>query len=174
VPDEARARLDAQLAPYRRAFPDARWTHPRTWHLTLLFLGSVQQVHVARLEQLVEAVGIEVAPYAAVAERGGGRARQQGGVAWVALGTGAGELIEAATIAVEHCPPDITEGPPPRRTPSAHLTVSRHVDESVIEALRSEACGPLSVRWMVDRIQLVRSHLEPGGARYETLYETTM
>lgn len=174
MPDDVRAQLDAQLAPYRRAYPDVRWTHPRTWHLTLLFLGSVQPTHVAQLEQLIDAVVSEVSPYTAVADQAGGRARHHGGVAWLALGAGAGELIEAATIAAERCPRDITEGPPPKRTPSAHLTVSRKVDESVIEALRSQACGPLGVGWMVDRIQLVRSHLEPAGARYETLYQTTM
>ncbi len=174
MPDDVRTELAAQLAPYRRAYPGVRWTHPHTWHLTLLFLGSVQPIHVAPLEQLIDSVVGEVSPYVAVADRGGGRARHQGGVAWLALGAGAGELIETATIAAERCPRDMTEGPPPRRTPSAHLTVSRRVDEAVIEALRSGACGPLGVRWTVDRIQLVRSHPEPGGARYETLYETTM
>ncbi len=40
MPTAVREALAAQLAPYRAAHPDVRWTRPETWHLTLLFLGS--------------------------------------------------------------------------------------------------------------------------------------
>ena len=40
--------------------------------------------------------------------------------------------------------------------------------------MRAQAHGPLGVSWSVDTIELVRSHLEAGGARYETLHQSTM
>jgi len=151
-----------------------RWTRPQTWHLTLLFLGSVAPDRMAELASLIEDVAARTATYAAAADQGGGRSRRGEGVAWLGLSSGAADLIETATLTAERCPHGITDGPPPKRTPSAHLTVGRKADEAVIEALRAQACGALGVRWPVDRIQLVRSHLAPDGARYETLHEATL
>jgi 2'-5' RNA ligase len=95
-------------------------------------------------------------------------------VAWLGLSAGADELIELATTVAEGCPTDLTTGPPPRRTPSAHVTVARKADEALVRALREQALGALRTSWTVDRLQLVRSHLEPDGARYETLHEATL
>lgn len=174
MPDSVRAELHRQLAPYRRTHRAVRWTRSQTWHLTLLFLGSVALHRTAELESLVDGIATLIAPYAVKVDQGGGRTRHGEGVAWLGLSVGAGTLIEAATLAAERCPPNITGGLPPKRTPSAHLTVVRRADEAVVQALRDQRHGPLGVGWTVDRVQLMRSHLEPGGARYETLYEGTL
>ena len=151
-----------------------RWTGPQTWHLTLLFLGAVAPGRISELRRLVESVALDVEPYRAIVADGGGRVRRGEGVAWLGLSAGAGTLIKAATLAADRCPPDLTEGPPPKRTPSAHLTVARKADREVVQALREQTHGRLGVRWEVDRLQLVRSHLDPGSARYETLHEATL
>lgn len=174
VPEAIRTELHEQLAPYRRAHRAVRWTRPETWHLTLLFLGSVDPSRATELHDLVDEVATRFAPYMVVADRGGGRTRRGEGVAWLGLSEGAGTLIEAATLTAEYCPHDITDGAPPKRTPSAHLTLVRKADDAVVRALREQSHGPLGVGWTVDRLQLVRSHLEPGGARYETSHEGTM
>jgi len=174
VPEEDRALLQRQLAPYRRAHPGVRWTRPETWHLTLLFIGSLARERVAELEALVEAVGREVVAYEITIERGGGRPGQRGGVAWLGATRGARSLLETASLLAARCPPDIAGGSPPKRTPSAHLTVVRAADRAVIEALRSGSLGPHRASWTVDRVDLVRSHLGPGGARYETLHSATL
>lgn len=174
MPGDVRSDLQRQLGPYRRAFPGVRWTGPRTWHLTLLFLGSVGPDRVPELARLVDDLAARTTPYAATVDQGGGRWRRGEGVAWLGLSNGARALIEAATLAAERCPTDITHGPPPRRTPSAHLTIVRKADEAVIRALRVQAHGAVGVGWRVDRIQLVRSQLQPDGARYETLHEATL
>jgi 2'-5' RNA ligase len=162
------------MAPYRRQHLDVRWTRLETWHLTLLFLGAVDPARVPELHHLIDDAAHEIAPYRAQVAHGGGRSRRGEGVAWLGLGDGAGALIEAATLIAANCPSDITEGPPPKRTSSAHLTIVRKADEAVIEALRSQAHGPLGVGWTVDALRLVRSHLDPAGARYETLHQTTL
>ena len=174
MPAQVRVKLRAQLAPYRKQHPNVRWTSPESWHLTLVFLGSVEASRVAELERLLDEVALATAPFDVLVDRGGGRPRHDGGVAWLGLSTGASTLIEAATLAAEGCPPDIVGGSPPKRTPSAHLTVVRKADEPVIESLRSQACGPLGVSWTVDAVALVRSHLEPAGARYVTLHQATL
>jgi RNA 2',3'-cyclic 3'-phosphodiesterase len=175
VPEEARDDLQRQLEPYRLAYPDVRWTDPRSWHLTLLFLGQVEPRWVGDLSRLMDEVAAQLPPYRATVAQGGGRPRHQGGVAWLGLTDGAGALSEAAALLAAGCPPDVTEGGrPPKRTPSAHLTVARRVDERVIEALREQTHGPIGTGWEVDRMALLRSHLGPAGARYETLRQSTM
>ena len=169
-----RAELREALRPYRDRYPDARWTLAETWHLTLLFLGEVQPVRVAELERLMDDVASHTRPYDVRADRGGGRTGRRDGVAWLGLGAGASELIAAADALVADCPPDIAGGKPPRRTPSAHVTVARRADGQVVDALRTPALGDLDVAWHVDRLCLVRSHLETGGARYVTLDEVSL
>lgn len=171
MPDAVGADLHRQLAPYRRAHPDVRWTSPETWHLTLLFLGSVAPDRTAELERLVDGVAATVEPYDVAVDKGGGRSHRGEGVAWLGLSAGASTLIETATLTAGRYAADITIGASPKRTPSAHLTVARRANEEVMKALHDQAHGPLGVEWTVDRVQLVRSHLEPAGARYETLHE---
>jgi 2'-5' RNA ligase len=151
-----------------------RWTRPRSWHLTLLFLGAVDAGRAGELEALVARVAGESRPYPARVDVGDGRLRRGEGVAWLGLSEGAGRLIELADRVVASCPPDITDGTPPRRTPSAHLTLVRRADAAVVEALRSQSHGALGVGWTVDRLCLVRSHLGPDGAKYETLSEAAL
>jgi 2'-5' RNA ligase len=174
LPTTVRTSLEAQLAPYRRAFPQARWTSPAAWHLTLLFLGSVEAAQAARAVDIVDAVAASSRAYRVRVEQGGGRVHAREGVAWLRLSAGASELLEYATLAAARCPADLTSGPPARRTPAAHLTVARRADRALVDALRRGTLGAPCVEWTVDRLCLMRSHLEPGGARYETLHEATM
>jgi 2'-5' RNA ligase len=139
-----------------------------------LFLGSVDPARVVDLRALVDDVAAASHPYEVQVELGGGRLRRGEGVAWLGLGRGAGSLIETADAVAAGCPADVTDGARPKRTPSAHLTVARRADAALIEALREQAHGPLGDGWTVDRIELLRSHLEPGGARYETLHRSTL
>ncbi len=173
LPETVRAQLHEQLAPYRRCHPQVRWTRPETWHLTLVFLGSVDPDYVPDLVRLVNDVARDVAPYQARVAAGDGRMRQGEGVAWLGVSEGAGALIEAAALVADGCRPEITERPP-RRTPSAHLTLVRRADAAVIGALREQTHGPLGVSWTVDRLALMRSHLQAAGARYRALHVATL
>jgi len=152
-----------------------RWTRPEAWHLTLLFLGSVGPARVPELTTVVDVLASGQASYRARVGPGDGRLRKGGeGVAWLGLVEGAGQLIGLAEAAALACPADATSSSRPKRTPSAHLTVVRKADAAVIEALRDGAYGPIAVEWSVDRIDLVRSYLEPDGARYVTLHGATL
>ncbi len=150
-----------------------RWTRPETWHLTLLFVGSVEPRRASELEALVRNVAEATPAYDVRVDQGGGRLRRGEGVAWLGLSEGATTLIELASELAVACAPDLAHGPP-KRTPSAHLTLVRRADAPTIQALRQRAYGHLSVDWQADRIALVRSHLDRSGARYETLHEATM
>ena len=169
-----RGRLWVQLAPYRVRHPAVRWLEPETWHLTLLFLGSVPVGRVPALVSLVDDVAAQSPPVRVTIKAGGGRLRRQDAVAWLTFAGGADRIVALATLLATACPDGITTGPPPRRTPAAHLTVARHADRALLDDLTAQRYGPLRATWSVDRVALVRSHLAPSGAHYETQHEAAL
>src|SRR5262249_58019236 len=54
LPHEAAGELDEVVAPLRPAWPELRWTGRDAWHLTLAFLGEVDQAVIARLAVRLE------------------------------------------------------------------------------------------------------------------------
>ncbi len=174
LPVAVRETLARQLVPYRTALPEVRWTQPETWHLTLVFLGSVEPSRVTDLASLVDAVAAAGTPYPIRLDVGDGRRGRQDGVGWLSAGVGGGTLVALADAIARGCPSDLRLGVPVRRTPSAHLTVARGATTAAIEALRTQAPGALGLAWTVDRMSLFRSHLGASGARYETLHEAAL
>ena len=166
LPGDALAHLDAALAPVRAAHPQPRWTPSERWHLTLAFLGEVQERLVPELcERLARAAARHRAPELALA--GGGRFGT--GVVWVGF---RGEvqplsgLASSVAAAARHTGVAVEE-----RRFRPHLTVARGrvvqgrpVDlRPAAEALAAYD-GPC---WRADRIALVRSVLGPQPAYTE-------
>jgi len=150
---------------------DVRWVAMANAHLTLKFLGQVDET---RRDELVLALGRAVAgcPPIGLEARGMGafpsvrRAR----VVWAAITTGAAELVcLAASVDAAFAPLGF---PAEQRPFTAHITLGRvrsprglaRLGEA-IERARDADVG----RWSVDRVVLYRSHLRPRGAVYEAL-----
>jgi 2'-5' RNA ligase len=174
LPADVRRSLWGQLAPYREHHRGARWLSPQTWHLTLLFLGSVPAERVAEVTALVDHVAEITRPFDPTVAGGGGRVRGGEGVAWLRVKEGAAEAIELAGHLAVDCPDGITAGPPPRRTPAAHVTVARAAQRELVADLGSDRWGHPEAHWRARSMALLRSHLEPHGAHYETLHEATL
>jgi 2'-5' RNA ligase len=143
---------------------------PETWHLTLVFLGPVAPEHVPALSALVDHVAALSSAVTVGICGGGGRERHGEAVAWLPVREGADRLIELAGHLAVDVGESITSGPSPRRTPAAHLTVARRADRPAVSDLAAERWGRPEERFLADRLALLRSHLEPTGARYETLH----
>jgi RNA 2',3'-cyclic 3'-phosphodiesterase len=177
VPAEVRRRLrpvqDALLA----AAPELRPTRPEGWHLTLAFLGQVAE---ARVGEVVEVLG-EVLGVAG--REGGGTVgcslgspgRFGSGVVWVGvdddppgrlatLGGGIQDSLDARGLPVTRQPvrPHVTlaRGGRGRPVRAGHLAV-------VADALARGSDDGDTVSWEVREVQLWRSHLGRGPARYE-------
>lgn len=151
-----------------------RWLEPETWHLTLLFLGAVPVAQVPELVQLVDDAAGQSPRFSLSVRGGGGRVRGSDGVGWLDVRDGADRIAASADFLIDNLPLPASDAAPPKRTPSAHLTVARRLDRATLDALTEQRYGPLAASWRVEQMALLRSHPGSGGAHYETLHEATL
>lgn len=172
---ETRAALAAVAAGLERAAGPAaggvRWARPEALHLTVRFLGEVEE---ARVEEVKAAVaGAAAAAPALRLEVGGAGAfpsSRRAGVVWLGL---AGDLEGLARLGQDLDARLLLLGLPPRDHPLApHLTVGRaraHRGVRGLEVALATAGAATPVRWRAGALTLFRSHLAAGGVRHEPL-----
>jgi 2'-5' RNA ligase len=171
LPDDLRAGLAATVTGWRSRFDleGLRWVEPAGWHVTLAFLGQTDPARVPAIAAAVAAIAAGHTPW--VATTGGvgafpspSRAR----VAWYGvsdrdgrLSTLAGDL--RAALAIDDAGPF-----------RPHVTLGRTGRQRVdLRAWVAGASAPAG-RLAVERIELMRSHVGGGPARYETLATSTL
>ena len=137
-----------------------RWTTVDQWHVTLRFLGEVPDLDeaVAALSQGCWTIGGPV-----VARMGPATDRFGARILHVPV-AGLDEVAAAVTT--------MTGGvgePPEDRPFRGHITLGRVRRGARID-LRPLCRWPLAGEWDVRAVDLVASHLHPGGARYETVF----
>jgi len=151
---------------------DLRVTSAEQLHLTMVFIGEVDEARVALVEQaLVQPIGL--APF--TLELGGcgmfpssGRPR----VLWLGVSRGAqelGQLHRAVSDRLE------TVGIPRESRPyHPHLTIGRWRDGGR-QSIR-QACPPgeWSVSELVEHLTLFRSRLSPRGAEHTVIVRTPL
>lgn len=162
--------LEAAAAPLRPAWPQLRWTRHDAWHVTLAFLGEVDDLVSQRLAPRLERVASRHASlslaFAAVGTfPGSARAR----VLWTGL---QGDLLSLAALATSVAagarragakPPD--EG----RRFQPHVTLARCRAPADVRPLVAALNGYAGTAWTAERIHLIRSHLGGSRPRYETV-----
>jgi 2'-5' RNA ligase len=129
-----------------------RWTTREQWHVTLRFLGRVDEVAHA-----VDALSTVLArPCEAVL----GPAVARFGQRVVQVPVAGLDDVATAVVAATR---DVGE-PPEDRAFSGHLTLARSRDRGV--DLRPLVGAPIAARWPVGEVVLMESQLHPHGARY--------
>ena len=165
--DDLRAAVDEWRG--RDDVAGLRWTHAEGWHMTLAFLGSIDS---ASVPMVVERLATVAEAHQATRSTSGGlgafpspaRAR----VAWYGIEDGHRRLARlAADVAV-------ALGLDTSRRLRPHLTLARARREPVdLRSWLASASAPGGVL-AADRIELMRSHIGGGPARYETLAAITL
>ncbi len=161
-PAAALDELAAATAPLRDTWPQLRWTDRRSWHLTLAFLGEVDEITAGRLGPRLEraahrhpAITLSVVGAGALARPA--RAR----VLWAGIGGDCRALTRLAGSVAAGCrragapPPD--EGK--RFTP--HLTLAHCRELTDVRALIESMSGYAGAPWQASEIRLIRSFLGP-------------
>jgi 2'-5' RNA ligase len=167
-PEKALEELEAVVAPLRAARPDLRWTGSQSWHVTLAFLGEVDDGVLDRLTARIERAagrhpGLVLSAGGAGAFPTAPRAR----VLWTGLQVDRGALrviagsVGAAARKAGAPPPD------EQRRFRPHITLARSREPADLRPLIAELRGFTGTTWTADRVHLIRSHLGP-----DTWYES--
>lgn len=170
LPEALRLRVDEAAAGLRDRARGVAWVRVENLHVTLRFLGAVDETTLGRArEALAEAAG-DVAPFRLdLAGFGGFPSASSPRVIWVGVRDGAEPLVTLyarleAALARRGLPP---EG----RAFHPHVTVGRAREPRGVPGLAGclEASGEPLGETRVDAVHLMRSDLDPGGARYSVL-----
>lgn len=170
VPPAVRAAAAAAAARLARRAPraDVRWTAPETIHLTLKFLGAVDDARVPEVCEALAAVARVHAPLSLSV--GGIGAFPSVGRPRVIHAAVGGEGVASLAAAVDEAV--VRFGVPAETQPfRGHLTIGRvrspRALATLAAALRAEGDEPLGARWRAREMVIFRSLLRPTGAVHE-------
>jgi 2'-5' RNA ligase len=162
VPAHVRDAVSSAVAPLRSALPGLRWIAPDRYHLTVVFIGSVDEGLVGPVGAAVAAGCLGAGPFQlALDGRLGSFGRR---VLWAGLEPSAALTEMAGAVASRVA--QVVPLPDAEREFRAHLTLARagrgRGEGRGVGPLGEVAVPPLS--WDVERVVLLRSaggyHLE--------------
>ncbi|MCW2884688.1 MAG: 2-5 ligase [Streptosporangiaceae bacterium] len=172
--------LEEFLGPYRAAWPDLRWERRALFHVTVSFLGEVDDQALEMLMPRLERVAGRCPPLtlsfagAGAFPSGGAYAR----VLWTGLygdrRTLAGLAASVGAAARQVClPPGSagrgqgSAGPGEHKTFRPHLTLARCRRPTDVRPLVEALSAFAGAAWTAGELQLMRSYQSPQ-VRYET------
>jgi RNA 2',3'-cyclic 3'-phosphodiesterase len=162
--------LDALAGPFRAGRSDLRWTSRDAWHVTLAFLGQVDEAAATRLRPRLErAAHRHPAFRLAFCGAGSFPAATRANVLWSGLSGDRRALAHLAeSVAAGASRAGAT--PPDRgRRFQPHLTLARCRTPADVTELVAALAAYQGRPWTADRIHLVRSRL---GATEQPRYAT--
>ena len=169
LPPGAAGELDEVVAPLRPARPDLRWTGRDAWHLTLAFLGEVDETVIAKLAVRLERAArrhpfLSLSLAGAGAFPGANRAR----VLWTGI---QGDRRELGLLAASVGAGARRAGAPPAtsgRGYQPHLTLARCRAPADVNSLVG-ALGPFAgTSWVASEVHLIHSR-QGARPRYEVI-----
>jgi len=170
LPEAVRLRVDEAAAALRERARGVSWVRAENLHVTLRFLGSVDEATLGQVRDALAGAAAEVPPFRlALAGFGGFPSAQAPRVIWAGVSEGAESLVAL------HARLEAALGrrglPPEGRAFHAHVTLGRAREPRGvpgIAGLLEAAREPLG-EMRVEAVHLMRSDLDPGGARYSVL-----
>ncbi|MGH2730467.1 MAG: RNA 2',3'-cyclic phosphodiesterase [Actinomycetota bacterium] len=166
VPAEHLEEVEDALGGFKQGLQGARWVDLPNQHVTLKFLGSTFSDRLKAVAEVCKLVaGTHVASQASLTDLGAFPSLKRARVLWVGLND-PGELLRGLAD-------DLADSFEPlgyaaeKRPYTPHLTLARFTSPARIEGLLPVL--PRLNPFPIDRIELMRSRLARGGARYEVL-----
>jgi 2'-5' RNA ligase len=169
LPPEAASELDEVVAPLRPSWPELRWTGVDAWHLTLAFLGEVDEVVTAKLAHRMNNAARRHTPLSlSLAGAGAFPVAQRARVLWTGIKgdlDGLGRLADSVAAGARKA------GAPPadsRRGYQPHLTLARCRAPADVGSLVDRLNSFAGTSWVASEIYLIHSRLG-AQPRYEIL-----
>jgi RNA 2',3'-cyclic 3'-phosphodiesterase len=177
IPSRAHEALGALQTRLRREGARVSWVAPTNLHLTLVFLGDVDSARVQSISAALEKAVEGTAPFA-IQMRGAGAfpSSQRPRVLWVGVSGAVSELRSVHSRITNELAQIGLRGDANPFSP--HLTLGRVKDDrdpalrAVTSILTAE---PIELeQFSVSEIVLMRSELDPRGARHTPLYRALL
>jgi 2'-5' RNA ligase len=167
VPEAIKEAIESQVVgPLRELLPGARWTRPEGRHLTLKFLGNVDDERTDAIAGAVRTAAARHAGFSAIfADVGGFPDLRRPRVLWIGLGAGAEPMAVLAADVQRELEPLGFE--PEDRPFRGHLTLARFPKPRIIDPMPETSLRAES--FDVAEVVLFQSKLHPKGARYPAL-----
>jgi RNA 2',3'-cyclic 3'-phosphodiesterase len=146
--------------------PEGRAPKPDNWHLTLRFLGEVDQAAYHCLLEELGKINLGAPFEIGFAGLGAFPRPSKATVLWVGVDRGHQPLC-ALAAAVQSATAAAGFAPEPRAF-SPHLTISRMRSPVNVDPIVQKA-GVFGMQMAVTQVVLYRSHLRPTGAQYQPL-----
>ena len=169
LPSEAASELDDVVAPLRPAWPELRWTGRDAWHLTLAFLGEVDEAIIARLAvRLERAARRHLSLPLSLSGAGAFPVANRARVLWTGIEgdrRGLGHLADSAAAGARRA------GAPPAgggRGYQPHLTLARCRAPADVHSLVGTLGSFAGTPWVATEIHLIHSRLG-AHPRYEVI-----
>jgi 2'-5' RNA ligase len=152
------------------------WTQPEGIHLTLKFLGDIQETQVEALREILHRVGASARPFTLEARGLGAFPNPRAPrVIWLGLHGSHDDMAELRRLhaAVE----DGVAGlglPKEARVFTPHLTLARirdRVEAGALEPVLTAQQNRIVGGFVASSVELIKSELRPSGAVYTTLVE---
>jgi len=175
VPSDVKGRIEAVQAKLKRISADVSWTRPANVHLTLKFLGDVEEARMRNLGDVLDEIAQRYAPFEVMTERMGVFPRaDRPRVLWIGVRDERG-VLQALAADVEEV--FARQGFAREERPfTAHLTIGRvRSERSARELVRLFLAEDFpSTRFLVTELLLMRSDLRPEGALYTPLHRAPL
>jgi RNA 2',3'-cyclic 3'-phosphodiesterase len=164
--------LAAAIEPLQAATPDLRWTSRSAWHLTLAFLGDVEDAVLPELTARLERAARRHPPQLlAVAGGGAFPSPARARVLWAGI---RGDSRALALLAASVAAGARRAGAPPPdedRKYRPHLTLARCRQPANVAALTEALAGLSTADWTARSVHLIRSQLGGREPRYDDVGE---
>lgn len=156
---------------------DVRWVEPKNIHLTLKFLGEIDENKLGQISVTIEEVAKENNRFTlSLAKLGAFPNEKSPRIIWVGLGNGASEAKHIANLLEEKL--DRIGIPKETREFSSHITIGRAKSNLNQMQLVKEMGKLLNIdcglEFAVKKITLFKSTLTPKGPTYEILKENCL
>ena len=170
LPPEAAGELDEVVAPLRPAWPELRWTGVDAWHLTLAFLGEVDEALTSKLSaRLKEAARLRAPLSLSLGGAGAFPVPKRARVLWTGI---RGDQRGLSVLATAVGTAARKAGAPPadrsERRYQPHLTLARCRAPADVTSLVDTLSGFDGIPWVASEIYLIHSRLD-ASLRYEIL-----
>src|SRR5215831_1700906 len=169
LPADAAGELDRAVAPLRLAWPELRWTGRDAWHLTLAFLGEVDEELVGKLgDRLQRAAARHGRLSLSLGGAGAFPTAARARVLWTGVrGDRRGLAGLAGSVAAGARRAGVPSAQERRRY-EPHLTLARCRAPADVQTLVATLASFAGTPWTASEIYLIRSRLQ-DQPRYETL-----